>query len=410
MILRYKSGLPFPAMRRCLFPLTLVAASLFAADRSADPLPDGPHPELADGLYAEFTTPRGGFIAQLFPERAPMTVASFVGRAEGSLAPRQGRPFFTGLKWYRVVPNFVIQSGDPTNPGGGIQDRAPPSPADEAAGHPLPFPDEIAPGLHHDDAGVLSMANGGPDTNSSEFFITLRETNRLNYLHSVFGRVVRGLEVLPQIQLNDAFTIKIRRIGAAAQAFPADEASFTAQVAAAKKYAYATELGPAAHFDDPDRLLPQDVPRAKNFNFKLANFERFTGRKICARVFKEFRPDHEGQKLGAFHRELAGRLGVRERGVLASYFADRDSWMIWVGEDLLPAFVDREGSRAELVESGLLMKRKEAFIAQAKRRAGEVAARAQAEGREVGDAQRLKLTVDEVLDALIFLCEPKSTP
>lgn len=389
-------------MRRCLFSLTLVAASLFAADHPADPLPDG--------LYAEFTTPRGGFVARLFHERAPMTVASFVGRAEGSLAPRRGQPFFTGLKWYRVVPDFVIQSGDPTNPGGGIQDRPPQSPADEAAGHPLPFPDEIVPGLPHAGAGVLSMANGGPDTNSSEFFITLRETNRLNYLHSVFGRVIRGLEVLPQIRLNDPFSIKIRRIGAAAQAFKADEASFAARVAAAKKYAYATEPGPAAHFDDPDQLLPQDVPRAKNFNFKLANFERFTGRKICARVFKEFRPEHEGQKPGAFHRELAARLGVQERGVLVSYFADRDTWMIWVGEDLLPAFTGREGSRAELVESGLLMKRKDAFIAQAQRRADEAADRARAEGREVSAAQRLKLTVDEVLDAFISLCEPKSNP
>ncbi|MBI2517519.1 MAG: peptidylprolyl isomerase [Opitutae bacterium] len=384
-------------MRRLLLLLALLAAPLFAAEPSAAPLPDG--------LYAEFTTSRGTFTAQLFFEQAPMTVASFVGRAEGSLAPRSGKPFFTGLKWYRVVPNFVLQSGDPTNPGGGIQDRPPQSPADEAAGHALPFPDEIVPGLHHADAGVLSMANGGPDTNSSEFFVTLRETNRLNYLHSVFGRVVRGLEVLPQIQPDDAFSIQILRVGAAARAFRADEAAFAALVAAAKKYALATEPGPAAHFDDPDKLLPQDVPRAKNFNFKLANFERFTGKKIYARVFKAFRPEHEGQKLGAFHSALAERLGVKERGVLVSYFADRDTWMIWIGEDLLPAFVGRAGTHAELVESGLLMKRKESFIAVAKQRGNEVADRAKAEGREVSDAQRLKLTVDEVLDAFIFLSE-----
>ena len=384
--------------------LLLLAAGLFAA-----------HPlrateKLADGIYAEFMTPRGTFLAELYYDKAPMTVASFVGRAEGALAPRDGKPFFTGLKWYRVVPGFVIQSGDPTNPGGGIQSRPPPKPEDEAAGHPLPFPDEIVPGLHHSAAGTLSMANGGPDTNSSEFFVTLADTTRLNYLHSVFGRTVRGAEVLPLLQLNDAFTIKILRLGAAAAAFKADEATFTALVAKAGKYAGATEPGLATHFDDPDKRLPQDVPRAKNFNFKLANFERFTGRKLYARVFAMFTPDHEGQKLGAWHSALAAKLGVKQDGVLVSYFASLDEWMIWIGDPHVPAFMGRAGGVREFVESGALMKRKEEFLATAKTRAAEAAARSRAEGREVSDAQLLKLTVDEVLDALILLIEPKNQP
>jgi cyclophilin family peptidyl-prolyl cis-trans isomerase len=395
-------------MRRLLLLFAFAASSLFATEK------------LADGLYAEFTTPRGAFLAELYYDKVPMTVASFVGRAEGTLALRNGRPFFTGLIWYRVVPDFVLQSGDPTNPGGGIQSRPPQKSEDEAAGHPLTFPDEIAPGLHHDAAGMLSMANAGPDTNSSEFFVTLRETNRLNYLHSVFGRVVRGLEVLPLIQTNDDLAIHIIRVGAAARAFKADEVAFATLVARAGKYSgladssaetlAKAEPGPAAAFDDPDKILPQDVPRARNFNFKLTNFERFTGRKIRARVFKAFTPATAGQKLGQFHAALARQLGVEPEGVLVSYFAELDQWMLWIGDQWLPAFMGRAGSREEFLAGDALMRRKQEFFASAKARAAEAAARQRAEGREVSDAQLLKLTVDEVLDALILLYEPKSQP
>ena len=90
------------------------------------------------------------------------------------------------------------------------------------------FADEFAPGLHHDSAGILSMANDGPDTNGSQFFITHREVNRLNYLHTVFGRTVRGLEVLPQVRQDDPMKVKILRLGAAARAFRADDATFAA--------------------------------------------------------------------------------------------------------------------------------------------------------------------------------------
>ncbi|MBA4136144.1 MAG: hypothetical protein C0518_02365, partial [Opitutus sp.] len=314
-------------------------------------------------------------------------------------------PFFTGLKWYRVVPNFVIQSGDPVRSA--ATDPSKLTEEDEAAGHPLSFPDEIAPGLYHVSAGILSMANGGPDTNSSEFFVTLRDTHRLNYLHSVFGRVVRGAELLPQIKQDEPFSIKILRIGASAQAFKANEASFAARVEAAKKYAGAAEPRPSTHFDDPDKLLPQDIPRAKNFNFKLANFERFTGRKVYVRVFKEFKPDREGQSIGSFNRGLAEKLGVADDGVLASYFADSDSWMIWLGEPLLPAFMGRAGSREEFLARDGLMQRKEAFFAGAKERGNAFADAAIAEGRTISPAQRLKLIVDEVVDGLIFALGPK---
>ncbi|MDP2136264.1 MAG: peptidylprolyl isomerase [Candidatus Didemnitutus sp.] len=383
-------------MRRFLL---LFAASLVALCHASDsPLPDG--------LYAEFTTPHGAFVVELYADRAPMTVASFVGRAEGTLAPRDGQPFFTGLRWYRVVPDFVIQSGDPVRsaaaPGAKLTEE------DDAAGHPLSFPDEFAPGLHHARAGILSMANGGPDTNSSEFFLTLRDTHRLNYMHSVFGGVVRGLDLLPLVQQDESFSIKILRVGAAAQAFRADEASFAALVANGKKYSGSLEPGATAHFDDPDQVLPQDPPRARGFNFKLANYERFTGRKVYARVFKEFRSFSEGQKLGAYHRELAEQLGVADDGVLVSYFADLDTWVIWISEPLLPGFMGRAGTREEFLDRSGLMNRKHDFVDGAKARGAAAAAAALAAGRAVTDGQRIKLVVDEVIDALILIYEPQT--
>lgn len=386
--------------RFCLLGLFLAVALPGFAHAAGSP-----GPALPDGLYAEFTTPHGAVLAELHYEQTPMTVSSFVGRAEGWLGPRDGQPFFTGLRWYRVVPNFVLQSGDPVRsakpPGAQLTEE------EGQAGHPFTFPDEIAPGLHHDAAGVLSMANSGPDTNSSEFFITLRDTGRLNYLHSVFGRVIRGAELLPQVKQDEPVSIEIHRVGAKAQAFDATEDAFTARVAAAKKYEFAREPGETAHFDDPDKLLPQDVPRAQNFNFKLANFERFTGRKIFARVFKELRPFRDGQRLGAFHRELAEKLGVADDGILVSYFADLDTWMLWLGEPLLPTFMGRAGSRDEFLAGDALMHRKTEFFAEARERGDAFAAQAIAEGRTVSDAQRLKLTVDEVLDELILMLEPK---
>ncbi len=129
-----------------LFPLLLAAAALRAANSA--PLPDG--------LYAEFTTPRGTVTVELFYTKAPLMCANFTGLAEGTLAPKDGKPFYTGLTWYRVAPGFVIQSGNP-----GLKDTD-----DEKDPIPHRFPDEFIPGLRHDGVGILSMANGGPDTNS----------------------------------------------------------------------------------------------------------------------------------------------------------------------------------------------------------------------------------------------------
>jgi cyclophilin family peptidyl-prolyl cis-trans isomerase len=345
---------------------------------------------LPEGLYAEFTTPRGVVVAELFYRKVPLTVANFAGLAEGALGPAPRKPFFNGLTFHRVVPDFVVQGGDPLGTGEG--------------GPGYEFPDEFAPGLHHDGAGALSMANNGPDTNGSQFFFTLRETNRLNYLHTVFGRVVRGLDVLPLIKQGDAMQVKILRGGAAAQAFRADDAAFAALLARTPKYAGQAEPSPTAHFQDPDGLLPVEPPRAKYFNYKLANFERATGVKICARIYRTFQPAAPGEKINDLRGRLARELGVEKRGALALYFADQDDWSLWIGDQQVPAFNPRGLNLHEC---------KQAFVAAARARAKAAETDVQrmtGPGKPLIAAQRQKLFVDEIVDGFIQLFEPRRVP
>jgi len=316
-------------LRRLLLLLPLGCISLSATEK------------LADGLYAEFTTPRGVFVTELHYRSVPLTVASFVGLAEGTIASRTGQPYYTGLKWYRVVPGFVIQSGNPRAPENGDTGYR--------------FTDEFVPGLHHREIGTLSMANAGPDTNSAEFFVTLGDCTRLNYLHTVFGRTIQGLEVLPLIQPNDAFSIKILRVGAEARAFKADLETFKALAAKAKPYAGPAEPGPAAHFDDPQQLIPHptealpDVPpRAKNFNFKLANFERATGVRVVGRLFAKSPTAAEDAVPGAYMHVLAEKLGVAKKGALAAYFADEKDWRVWLSDEAADTFLGHHATAADL--------------------------------------------------------------
>jgi len=361
------------------FMALLTAACLHPAEPAAAPLPDG--------LYAEFTTPRGVIVAELHARQAPLAVTSFVGLAEGKLGPAPRKPFFNGLTFHRVVPDFVVQGGDPLGTGEG--------------GPGYSFPDEFAPGLHHDAAGVLSLANDGPDTNGSQFFFTLRETNRLNYLHTVFGRVVRGLDVLPRIAPGDTMLVKILRIGTAAQGFRADDQAFAALLAKTPRFAGQPAPGPASHFDDPDGLLPADPPRAKYLNDQLANFERATGLRIAARVYRAFQPEAAGQTVNAFRGQLARKLGVEKRGALALYFADRDLWTLWIGDEQLPAF-NPAGLKLHL--------RKQEFIAAARRRAADLQAFAQkmhGPDAPLTEGQKLTLLTDEVLGGLFALFDTR---
>lgn len=335
-------------------------------------------PALPDGLYAEFTTPRGVVVAELFYQQAPLTVASFVGLAEGTLGPRPGQPFFNGLKFHRVVPDFVVQGGDPLGTGEG--------------GPGYEFPDEFVPGLRHDAAGILSMANAGPDTNGSQFFFTLRAVNRLNYLHSVFGRTVAGLEVLPQIAQGDAFSVRILRRGAAAQAFKADEASFDALIARARP-----SVQPK--FDDPEGILPTNPPRARTFNFKLENLARATGVELYVRLLTKPDPGEPNPDPAAVAQRLATKFGADAAGVTAVYFTELDRWILAASPEL----------RARLFPGADPIAAEQTFFTEARARANLVVAQAE-RSAPVDAAQRTKLYVDEVIDALIFRLESRPAP
>lgn len=171
------------------------------------------HSNLPDGLYADIETNRGTITVQLEFEKTPITVASFVSLAEGknTFVSEQfkGKPFYQGLKWHRVIKEFMIQGGDPLGNGSGDTGYK--------------FKDEIVPDRQFDKGGLLAMANSGPGTNSSQFFITHVATPWLDGRHTIFGHVVgKGMNVVNKIEQNDdIISIKIIRKGEAAKKFDA---------------------------------------------------------------------------------------------------------------------------------------------------------------------------------------------
>jgi peptidylprolyl isomerase len=164
-----------------------------------------------EGLFAIFTTAKGVIKVKLEFEKAPMTVANFVALANGTMkntAKAEGQPYYDGLKFHRVIADFMIQGGDPTGTGAG--------------GPGYKFPDEVVASLKHDRAGTLSMANAGPATNGSQFFITHKDTPWLDGRHTVFGYVTSGMDVVNAIAGGDVMnTVRIEAVGTAAKAFDA---------------------------------------------------------------------------------------------------------------------------------------------------------------------------------------------
>ena len=169
---------------------------------------------MKDGLYAKFNTTKGEIIVALEYKKTPGTVGNFVALAEGDMensVKPQGTPYYNGLKFHRVIPDFMIQGGCPNGSG---------------AGNPgYKFHDEIHPSLKHDSPGILSMANAGPGTNGSQFFITHVETPWLDGKHTVFGKVEEGQDVVDAIAQGDKIeSLEIVRVGADAEAYNAIEA------------------------------------------------------------------------------------------------------------------------------------------------------------------------------------------
>ena len=170
---------------------------------------------LKNGIYALMDTSKGEILLTLEYQKCPMTVCNFIGLAEGELnMEHKGEPFYDGLTFHRVIKDFMIQGGCPLGNGTG--------------GPGYRFPDEFDDSLRHTGPGILSMANAGPNTNGSQFFITHVETPWLDGKHTVFGHVVEGQDVVNKIEQGDKIkTVKIVRVGADAEKFDTSGEAFS---------------------------------------------------------------------------------------------------------------------------------------------------------------------------------------
>ena len=190
---------------------------------------------MENGIYAKFNTAKGSILVKLTHDLTPGTVGNFVALAEGNLENKvkpQGTPYYDGLTFHRVIPDFMIQGGCPQGTGTGD------------GGYK--FDDEFHPSLKHDRPGVLSMANAGPGTNGTQFFITHVPTSWLDGKHTVFGHVVEGQVVVDAVEGNDILkTLEIVRVGEEAQKWNAVEAFRTFEGSRAKREAAEREAAEA---------------------------------------------------------------------------------------------------------------------------------------------------------------------
>ncbi len=211
-----------------------LAALLFSCKEApvttADAAPKFVDQEPGDGIFAEMLTSKGTIMLQLEYQKTPVTVANFVSLAEGTNTAvseqYKGKHYYDGLPFHRVIANFMIQGGDPLGNGTG--------------GPGYKFKDEFDPTLKHTGPGILSMANAGPGTNGSQFFITHSAQPHLDGKHTVFGHVISGQDVVNAIQQGDKIvSVKIIRKGAEAEKFDAAKVfkDYYEQIAAEKKLA-----------------------------------------------------------------------------------------------------------------------------------------------------------------------------
>lgn len=210
--------------------------------------------EISDGIYASFNTSKGTILCELEFERTPMTVANFVGLAEGKFKVDNviiTKPYYNGLIFHRVIKDFMIQGGCPL--GNGMGDPG------------YKFPDECNNDLKHKGPGILSMANSGPATNGSQFFITHKETPWLDGKHTVFGHVVMGQDVVNRIEQGDTIRkVTILRIGKEAENWNAQAAFdkvYLAQKEALKKQNDAFAKIEAMSVDEYKKFMFEEVKK-----------------------------------------------------------------------------------------------------------------------------------------------------
>jgi peptidylprolyl isomerase len=193
-----------------------LAVSVLSPLQGQEAIPIEPRQEYPPGLYAELNTPKGMISISLAFDRVPMTVANFVGLAEGTIRNQVfplGTPFYDGTVFHRVAPGHVIQAGIPNS--------------DVASTPGYSIPNEIHPSLNHGRAGMVGLVNGGPHTGKSQFYITLGDRSYLDGDYAVFGEVFSGMDVIREIVEGDPIeTVRIVRVGAEAGAFRPTMESF----------------------------------------------------------------------------------------------------------------------------------------------------------------------------------------
>lgn len=335
------------------FVFVCAASAALPAQEAAEP---GFTRGLEDGLYACVDTDKGAVVMRLFYKRAPLTVAHFVGLARGSIRWRDpksgelqtGKPFYDGLTFHRILKGFVIQGGCPLGTG---------------KGNPgFRFRNEIIPGLEHDAAGLVAMANSGPDTNGCQFYITLGPAPHLNGKYNIFGRVVRGLEAAQAIGALPAGadarpeetavmkSVRIAAVGAEAEAWD--------PIKAGRAAVKVTEPPKAAKPADPMRVWdPKAEPRPRTyfqmmvFNYRgaEATSDLHPRDKEQARVAAERAVALARQPGGDFIEVMNKYSAYPNKGRVAAFDNSADK----VPAMFKPAFCLRPGQVSDPVDTAL---------------------------------------------------------